>query len=179
MQLLDSSSHAISDTYALRMGKLPQAIIHENEAMLEFLVRIYYMRHGFDLFDPWIAVAMTMIGNKCNALLQAHPNDARIHTDNYKATILLSAKAFESQARNFHVAASLGIQLQTVLKPDLLQLVRTYVKTTGIDKEDLELITQHPHSQWPIPIIGLTDDPQKSRLRGLIQSSTIAYQIEN
>lgn len=171
MQLLASSSNATTSACAIALGKTPQAIICETEAMLEFLVRMYYMRHSFDLFDPWIAVAMTMLGNKGNALLQASPNSDRTTLDNYRSIILLSAKAFESQAQNFHVATSLGIQLQSIVKPDLLQLIRTYVKAADVDEEDQELITQHPHSQWPIPIISLTDNPETSRLRELIKLS--------
>ena len=167
--LLENSSDTVIDC-GLGVGETPQAIIRASEVMLESLMRLYYMRHSFVHYDPWLMPAMTRLGNNANRLLEGNANDDPGNLDGYRSTIILCAKAFESQAQNIHVATSLGIQLQSIVKPQMLQLIRTYVKAMNIDKTDEETIAKHPHSQWPLPIINLSDDPEKTKLDHLIEA---------
>lgn len=167
--LLANPSDTVIDC-GLGVGETPQAIMRASEVMLESLMRLYYMRHSFVHYDPWLVVAMTRLGNNANDLLIGGSNEDPSNLDGYRSTIILCAKTFESQAQNIHVATSLGIQLHSVVKPQMLQLIRTHVKAAEIDKADEEAIAKHPHSQWPIPIINLSDDPEKTRLNHLIEA---------
>ncbi|KAH7561888.1 hypothetical protein BM1_02992 [Bipolaris maydis] len=114
--------------YGLGVVETPYAIMRASEIMLESLIRLYYMRHSFVHYDPWLIPAITRLGNDANRLLEGGPGEDPANLDGYRPTIILCAKALESQAQNIHIATSLGIQLYSVIKPQTLQLIRTYVK---------------------------------------------------
>ena len=166
MQLLPNDT--VID-YGIDAEDTPRAIMRFLEARLEFLMRLYYMRHSFAIYGPWLIYPMARLGNHANELLEGGSDEDPGNLDGYRSTIILCAKALESQAQNFHVANSLGIQLHSIVKPQMLQLLRTYVKAVDVEKLDEEMITNHPHSQWPIPIINFGDDPERARVSHLIE----------
>jgi hypothetical protein len=45
------------------LGRSAKAIVDDAKMMLETVMRLYYARHGFELYDPWIAFALKIIGN--------------------------------------------------------------------------------------------------------------------
>ncbi|KAJ6213211.1 hypothetical protein PSV09DRAFT_2369802 [Bipolaris maydis] len=128
MQLLLANSSNKGTDYGLGVVETPYAIMRASEIMLESLIRLYYMRHSFVHYDPWLIPAITRLGNDANRLLEGGPGEDPANLDGYRPTIILCAKALESQAQNIHIATSLGIQLYSVIKPQTLQLIRTYVK---------------------------------------------------
>ncbi|KAJ6286265.1 hypothetical protein J3E71DRAFT_359029 [Bipolaris maydis] len=128
MQLLLANSSNKGTDYGLGVVETPYAIMRASEIMLESLMRLYYMRHSFVHYDPWLIPAITRLGNDANRLLEGGPGEDPANLDGYRPTIILCAKALESQAQNIHIATSLGIQLYSVIKPQTLQLIRTYVK---------------------------------------------------
>ncbi|KAJ8113741.1 hypothetical protein OPT61_g4193 [Boeremia exigua] len=167
--LLPDSSDTVTDS-GLSAEDTPRATMKSLETSLEFLMRLYYMRHSFDIYGPWLIYPMAKLGNQANKLLECGSEEDTGNLDGYRSTIILCAQAIESQARYFHVAASLGVQLQSIVKPQMLQLMRAHVKAIDADKTDEEMIAKHPLSQWPIPIIDLRDDPEKARLKHLIEA---------
>ncbi|KAJ6200931.1 hypothetical protein J3E72DRAFT_183420, partial [Bipolaris maydis] len=94
----------------------------------ERLVMPLHFSLYFVHYDPWLIPAITRLGNDANRLLEGGPGEDPANLDGYRPTIILCAKALESQAQNIHIATSLGIQLYSVIKPQTLQLIRTYVK---------------------------------------------------
>ncbi|KAJ4406241.1 hypothetical protein N0V91_004693 [Didymella pomorum] len=169
MQLpLADSSDAVVDS-GIGAEETPKAIIRSLEVKLEFLMRLYYMRHSFVNHSPWLIYPMARLGNHANELLEGGSDEDPGKLDGYRSTIILCAKALESQAHNFHVATSLGIQLHSIVKPEMLQLLQTYVKAVDVESAEEEMVAHHPHSQWPIPIINLGDDPEKARVDRLIE----------
>ena len=44
-------------------GKTPQLVLNASKIMLDTLIRLYYARHSFEFYDPWIALASSTISN--------------------------------------------------------------------------------------------------------------------
>ena len=126
--------------------------MHEAKVMLETIMRLYYMRHNFEMYDPWITSSMVIIGNMViDHLASDTVNDAKTLSD-HRSTLILSAQGLKYQAKTHHVGALVCIQLHSRMSPGDLQLVRTFVTAAGIDETDRELIAEHSHSHWPVPI---------------------------
>ncbi|KAF2655122.1 hypothetical protein K491DRAFT_693149 [Lophiostoma macrostomum CBS 122681] len=151
-------------------GETPPSILHRADLMLETVMRLYYMRHSFDSCDPWIAFALAIIGNTAiTNLSTGSSNEPRI-LDAYLSTLILSAQGLNSQSLHYHLGTLLAIQLQSAMESKDLQRVQTYVTAAGINSHDQGLIAQHSHSQWPLPIIGINEDPEKVRLKNLVKA---------
>lgn len=156
----------ISTLYA---GKAPAMVMKEAKIMLETVVRLYYARHNFEFYDPWMAFALTAVGNMVVAdLAKEENNDPRI-TSGYRSSLILAAQGLNKQGLNYHVSRLLTIQLQKVMEPNDLQLVQTHVTAECIGDDEQNLIEEHSYSLWPVPgVARLNQVPDKARLGNLI-----------
>lgn len=127
-------------------GQTPTFAIHEASLLLETVVRIYYLRHSFEFYDPWVAFALTILGNTAIANLAAGADDEQ-NSESYQSTLILSAQGLETESAYYHLSTLLAVQLQSAMKPHDLQLVRTYVTAADVNDHDQGLIAQHSHSQ--------------------------------
>ncbi|KAF5717244.1 Zn(2)-C6 fungal-type DNA-binding domain-containing protein [Fusarium mundagurra] len=170
MQIVLKSEHKDSpQILAACSGKAPETVLNEAKIMLETIMRLYYTRHNFEFYDPWIAFALTAIGNAVVAdLAEGSDNDPQI-TAGYRSTLILAAQGLSKQARNYHVSRLLAIQLQKAMKPEDLQLVQTHTVASHVEDDEQALIAEHSDSLWPIPgLSAMNEDPEKTRLKNLI-----------
>ena len=158
---------AVSDLCA---GKTPQLVFDEANLVLETVMRLYYMRHSFEFFDPWLAFASIIIGNTAIANIAAGSSNESNILGSYRSALIMSAQCLNSQGLNFHLGTLLAIQLQSVMGSREMELVRTYVTAAGINNHDQELIAYHSHSQWPVPIIAINENPEKVILKNLVKA---------
>ncbi|KAL4725847.1 hypothetical protein ACLX1H_006521 [Fusarium chlamydosporum] len=170
MQVIISSEWVnhpeISTLYA---GKAPAMVMKEAKIMLETVVRLYYARHNFEFYDPWMAFALTSIGNMIVADLAKEENNDRRITSGYRSSLILAAQGLNKQGLNYHVSRLLTIQLQKVMEPNDLQLVQTHVTAECIGDDEQNLIEEHSYSLWPVPgVARLNQVPDKARLGNLI-----------
>lgn len=143
--------------------------MHEAKVMLETIMRLYYMRHGFEIHDPWITASMAFIGNMAiDDLASNTANDAKI-LDYYRSTLILAAQGLKKQGNNYHVGTLVCIQIQNRMSPSDLQLVRTYISAAEANDTDQTLIAEHSHSEWPIPIIQTSGNLDDLRLNRLVK----------
>lgn len=161
------------DTEILRLlkGKSPMSIREEARTMLETVMRLYYARHDFEIYDPWITFALAAIGNMTIAhLAGGFSTDPRLVAE-YHSTLILSAQGLNKQGLNNSVSMLVAIQLEKAMTPKDLQLVQTHTTTARIEKDDEILIAQQSDSLWPVAgITGLHEDPDKARLGALVKT---------
>jgi hypothetical protein len=143
--------------------------VYEAQVRLEAVMRLYYLRHSFELYDPWIIPSMVMLGNIAMDEIEANTGNETEALSFYRSTLILSAQSLESQARHCHIGALVSIQLQNRMTPGDLQLVRTYTKSADSNSSEQALIAQHSHSQWPIPIKEAYVYPESAILHHLIE----------
>ncbi|KAJ0142836.1 Uncharacterized protein HZ326_14355 [Fusarium oxysporum f. sp. albedinis] len=137
--------------------------------MLETIMRLYYTRHNFGFYGPWIAFALTAIGNAVVAdLAEGRDNEPQI-TAGYRSTLILAARGLSKQARNYYVSRLLAIQVQKALKPEDLQLVQTHVVAAYMADDEQALMAEHSDSLWQIPGLAIMNEsPERTRLKNLI-----------
>ncbi|KAI1064165.1 hypothetical protein LB506_007927 [Fusarium annulatum] len=170
MQIVLKSEHKDNpQILAACSGKSPEIVLNEAKIMLETIMRLYYTRHNFEFYDPWIAFALTAIGNAVVAdLAEGSDNDPQIIAG-YRSTLILASQGLSKQAQNYHVSRLLAIQLQRAMKPGDLQLVQTHAVTSHVEDDERALIAEHSDSLWPVPgLAALNEDPERTRLKNLI-----------
>ncbi|KAG7404647.1 Nitrogen assimilation transcription factor nit-4 [Fusarium oxysporum f. sp. rapae] len=169
MQIVLKSQHKDSpQILAACSGKAPETVLDEARIMLETIMRLYYTRHNFEFYNPWISFALTAICNAVVAnLAEGGDNDPQI-TAGYRSTLIIAAQGLSKQARNYHVSRLLAIKLQKAMKPEDLQLVQTHAVAVHMDDEQV-LIAEHSDSLWPIPgLATMNEDPERTKLKNLV-----------
>ncbi|KAH7130570.1 hypothetical protein B0J11DRAFT_523464 [Dendryphion nanum] len=153
-----------------RPDESPADIVYNANKQKETLVRLYYLRHSFDSFDPMIVnffieqISAAIVG--LNADAQATSNQRLPAPDVLRSTLILSAIGLRAQAKSYHVSTLAFLALQTNMLPTDLQLLLTYI--TPPTEADMPPVLSAITS-WPLPIIQMNEDPNKSALNNMVK----------
>ncbi|KAI1532215.1 C6 transcription factor [Pyrenophora tritici-repentis] len=145
-------------------------IASEARTSVETVLRLYYMRHSFEVhntFSVWIQV---FVGNLAvEALKYARIDGSGDSTmiDVHRSTLVLCALGLHSQGLSYQLGKLSFRALQVCMAPEDLQLVRTYC-TPGEEAEQ-SLLLQHTQSLWPLPITNINDNPDTALLNGFLR----------
>ncbi|KAI1410532.1 hypothetical protein F5Y13DRAFT_201990 [Hypoxylon sp. FL1857] len=161
-----------------------QNIISHAEVRLETLVRLYYLRHSFESYDPLLMHWLMFLGdtillkldgglNSAGALAAATMPTTLANSESLRSTLILCAKGLYDQSRNFHIAVLLYRLLRDRMKANDVDLLRTHIFTStstssssggsSANGDDEPLMTQYVQAQWLAPILTREGDSTAQR----------------
>lgn len=159
-------------------GSTPELVVQQRQIMLETVVRLYYARHSFQLNDPWVVYATSVLGNLAVAKLMDKAGDDAYDSHASRSILILSAQGMRMQSKNFHVGRLINQMLEDAMTPQDLQLVQTYCKAERVAVSDQEMIQESTQSLWPVPGVSkVSDDPVQTRLETFMEKTQEAEQL--
>lgn len=137
----------------------------------ETLLRSYYLRHSFDSFDPMLVnFIIERLGASMAALGAAGSTTVGQRSpmqEILRSTLILCGMGLRTQAKSYHVCNLAYYGIQSQMRPEDLQLLLTYAKPP--DKSDMPSLGYEAVTSWPLPIISMSEDPQKSALSKMVK----------
>ncbi|KAG7405461.1 Nitrogen assimilation transcription factor nirA [Fusarium oxysporum f. sp. rapae] len=143
-----------------------QKVLGDAKIKLETLLRLYYLRHGFESYDIFIIILLAFIG-----FMHAKALDSSemVDLESRRSTVVLVAKGLGDQSNNCYLARVVFHLLKGRIgsKNDFL------LKEVGIAEEDGEekAMEEQVNSSWPIDLEWINIDPEKNRLDNLIRKT--------
>ncbi len=149
------------------------------------LLRLFYLRHGFALFDSGIGLWLMMAGNVAVMETKAAAGDDGSSTgkqhqqdvDAALSTIILCARGMLEQGRHSHFHQGILYAFRANVRPSDRELVDRHLQevATATDVVDDKLLTQI-QSILPVNVISIADDVKGKELgkviEGLVNLST-------
>lgn len=83
----------------------PHQIIADAKKYLQTLVRVYYLRHGFEAMDLFIVIPLILAGSDCIDAINEQTPSPKLET--LRSTLILVAKGLFNQRRNHYLAEAL------------------------------------------------------------------------
>lgn len=139
---------------------------------LETLLRIYYLRHGFEFADAFVIQPLSLMAFENLEKLKADPYGPK--SDAIRSSLILAAKGLWDQGQSCYVSRTTLHLLRTRIQQ--AELHETELKT--LDREVniiLEpnaaecLQIRNVRSRWPPSLASLTEDPESQRLSALVE----------
>lgn len=134
----------------------------------ETLIRIYYLRHGFEALDSFL---MQFLGALAYMTIDAiAQNPAAPHVETLRSTVLLATKGMWEQAQSLYVARAVLRVLASAMRPEDVQLLKKFANVeanTDIYSAPLE---QPVQSDWPTYVVRLDQNPDTVRLGKTLSS---------
>ncbi|KAK3496731.1 uncharacterized protein B0T23DRAFT_63586 [Neurospora hispaniola] len=134
----------------------------------ETLIRIYYLRHGFEALDSFL---MQFLGALAYMTIDAiAQNPAAPHVETLRSTVLLATKGMWEQAQSVYVARAVLRVLTSAMRPEDVQLLKKFANVeadTDIHSAPLE---QPIQSDWPTFVVRLDQNPDAVRLGKTLSS---------
>lgn len=156
------SGHAVSDR------DVQQTLI-DAKIRMETLLRLYYLRHGFELYDIFMVHFLSFLGfMHLEALKYTKPAEV----EGRRSTLALAAKGLQQQGQSYYLATVVLRILKLKIGVEAWHLLRDvgYVEDENEDRQ--ALMAEQVHSSWPIDIVGITSDPERQRLGNLVKNAS-------
>ncbi|KAH7183625.1 uncharacterized protein B0J16DRAFT_346031 [Fusarium flagelliforme] len=134
---------------------------------IETLIRLYYMHHNLEVFDPYLVVNLLMLGNQVVDILNVATLQAD-DTELYRSTLVLCARGLCAQGKNSYVSTMVYLMLRNRMKTCDHALLETYVHDEP--SGDQQSIIGYNRSNYPVPIIRIDEDPRTVLLGNLVKS---------
>ncbi|KAL2178768.1 uncharacterized protein P884DRAFT_284140 [Thermothelomyces heterothallicus CBS 202.75] len=148
----------------------PRGIYNEAVSHLETLVRLYYLRHGFEATDTFLLHFLGFLNHITMDAIETSAGSSFLEAR--RSTLLLLTKGIYEQSRNHFVAKAI-LRLQVgLMRPEDVELLRHHVdiEANHVIYGPLE---QAVHTNWPTYSVGLETKAEQLR-----QGKTLATCLE-
>lgn len=148
-----------------------QHIVNNSSKYLQTLVRLYYLRHGFDAMDLFIAVPLMLIGFKCIDAINGQAPESNL--EDLRSTLVLVAKGLYSQRRNHYLAEALYRVVRGRMRPQEVSLLKDTVNLDDGDNEKAagrQAMAQTVRSHWPVSNVRKDEDVEEYVLNNLVDN---------
>lgn len=147
-----------------RESSTKEVVANANDG-LELLIRLYYLRHGFEVGDKFFPSILSQLAlRSLNALREREsPDDA----EDVKSTLVLAVKGLRDQGESFYLCQVLLRLLKSKMGSGELRLLSQVAELDdAADWQERQM--KEVRGRWP-PFIGVVDDPEAFRLSNLVK----------
>ena len=146
----------------------PQHIAADSKACFETLIRIYYLRHGFETYDIMLIhflplLALTTLGN-----LKEQENDDEEVADALRSTVILCAKGLCEQGRNSFAFDAIFRLLRAEMREKDAQLTSEFCKLEEDGRNGL--VASQLRSELPITTFNILDSRAEYCIDALVKT---------
>ncbi|KAI9148245.1 Dehydrogenase orsE [Paramyrothecium foliicola] len=128
-----------------------QQIITEAKRYLQTLVRLYYLRHGFDAMDLFIVIPCMLTANECVEAINEQTPETELR--DLQSTLLLMAKGLYSQRRNHYLAEALFHVIRGRMRQQEISLLMHSMNLNEDEFNRKQSLIQTVRSSWPVTVI--------------------------
>jgi hypothetical protein len=145
-----------------------QQIITEARKHMHTLVRLYYLRHGFEAMDLFIVIPLMLVASEILDLMDKTLSPSDVET--LRATLILVAKGLHSQRRNHYLANALFRVIRGRMPETEISLFRGVMNMDEADLLDRPNEMVAVRSQWPVSIVKKRAETDSHILTNLIEN---------
>ncbi|UKZ74079.1 hypothetical protein TrVFT333_001735 [Trichoderma virens FT-333] len=171
--------HPFADTDKPSMGphgalgqlgeETPEEIVLESRIGLETVWRLYYLRHGFEFYDPCLLQTQILLGFMSSRALSRSLELTPEHAELFRSTVVLAGKGLHDHAKQSFLGDTTFCLLRDTLDPEHVRLLKDYVGISEApDVEKKRLIAKQVHSEYPISTVSIAEDPDSYRVGNIV-----------
>ena len=152
-----------------RFGTPPHELFLQAKACGEMLFRIYYLRHGFEFLDSGLLAFIPPLIFMSIEDIESGRGAGATNLVARQSTAVLLAKAIFDQGKSFYLAQVIFGLVRDRMQPEDFDLVRRFARVEEVRDDQDENRVEEVKSDWPVDIVGVTDDPDRNRLDLLLE----------
>ncbi|CAG7565306.1 unnamed protein product [Fusarium equiseti] len=156
----------ITSTQALYDVSVQRAL-NDAKARLETILRLYYLRHGYESYDIFLLSLLSFLGfMQLKDMKSTDPGEV----ESRRSTVALVAKGLHDQSRNCYLAEIVFRIMKRNMGADSHILLRG-VDLGDEDEEAAMRMSEQIHSSWPVDIHSIDGNADKQRIENLIRKT--------
>jgi len=145
----------------------PRHIVINANKHLQTLIRLYYLRHGFEAMDAFLTIPLILAGSKCLDAINEQTPVAELEV--LRSTLLLITSGLSSQRRNHYLAEALFRVIRGRMRPQEAALMRGTIDLEKDEGQEKRVMIQAVRSHWPVGVVRKIEDKDSNSLRNLVK----------
>lgn len=145
----------------------PHRIVAIAKRNLLTLVRLYFLRHGFEAMDLFVVIPLMVIGYDCIDTINNDMPAAEV--EHLRATLVLIAQGLYNQRRNHYLAQALFRVIRGKMRPQEIGLLKRSMALELGDIDQEPELAVAVRSQWPVSVVKKHEDIKSHVLTNLIE----------
>ncbi|KAG5656585.1 hypothetical protein KAF25_000172 [Fusarium avenaceum] len=133
---------------------------------LETLLRLYYLRHGYESYDIFMVSVLSFLGF---IHIKALKGAEAIEVESRRSAVVLTAQGLRDQSRNCYVAGLVFRVMKGNMGVEGQSLLGEIEDLPEEDEEEKLLVAEQVQASWPIDIERIDIAPEKQRLGNLVK----------
>ncbi|KAF4445635.1 hypothetical protein F53441_10635 [Fusarium austroafricanum] len=146
----------------------PQKIVADAKKNIQTLVRLYYLRHGFEAMDLFIVIPLMLIGYDCIDDIKEDTSKEQI--ESLQSTLILIAHGLYSQRRNHYLAQALFRVIRGRMRPQEIGLLKNSMALEKYEVDPEPEMAVAVRSHWPVSVVKKQEDMESHILTNLIET---------
>lgn len=146
----------------------PTQIVADAMKHLQTLVRLYYLRHGFEAMDLFIVIPLMLAGYECIDAIDEQTSGPRLEV--LRSTLILIAKGLYHQRRNHYLAEALFRVIRGRMRAEELALLKNTMRLDEDEEDERREMAQAVRSHWPVSVVRKKEDMDSHILRNLVET---------
>ncbi|KAL7624724.1 hypothetical protein AAE478_006295 [Parahypoxylon ruwenzoriense] len=135
----------------------PSTIISYSRTCFETLMRVYYLRHGFESMDTTLGHFLHLLAFSALRDISSVEIGSTTH-EAMRSTLVLCAKGLWDQGHNYYISKAIFHLFRQSMDINDVQLLRGITEVEESDITSMERMTWEIRSRWPIGIFSLAYD---------------------
>lgn len=147
-------------------------LVSTAQSCLITLLHLFYHCHGFEAYYIFLLQVFSQIGfDSIERLRELERARHSLYPEGkaIRATLMLCAKGLHDQGQNFYLSECVYKILCKSMSSDDTKCFRDWTNITG-DEDREPLMIEHVHSEYPVNISAITQDPSDHRLYRLLEN---------
>ncbi|QPC71094.1 hypothetical protein HYE68_001846 [Fusarium pseudograminearum] len=149
-------------------GSPPPHIVSSAKKNIQTLVRLYFLRHGFEAMDLFIVIPLVMIGfESANLINHETPAD---ELESLRAILILVAQGLYHQRRNHYLAQVLFRVIRGKMRKQEIGLLESSMALGLGDVDRDSELTVAVRSEWPVTTVKKQEEIESRVLSNIVDS---------
>lgn len=146
----------------------PQQIVSDAQKHMQTLLRLYYLRHGYEAMDLFIVVPLMLAGYKCIDDINEQVPGPKL--EGLRSTLILIAKVLYHQRRNHYLAEALFRVIRGRMRQDEFALLKSSMRIDDEEDNEKRDLAQAVRSHWPVSVVKKKEDVESYILTHLVEA---------
>ncbi|KAF2652241.1 putative C6 transcription factor [Lophiostoma macrostomum CBS 122681] len=152
----------------LDQGPSPQHIVDDASRYLQTLIRLYYIRHGYEAMDLFIVIPLVLAAYDCLDAINEQTPPTQL--ESLRSTLILAAKGLYSQRMNHYLADALFRVIRGRMRPAEVSLFKGMMNLDEGELDKKPDMGQAVRSHWPITVVKNKKDVESYVLANLVEN---------
>ncbi|KAH6629274.1 hypothetical protein C7974DRAFT_184026 [Boeremia exigua] len=153
------------------LGSHPRAILAETKRHFETIIRIFYLRHGFEAMNMNNCHFLSLFAFVVHAAIQSRTSDSQLQS--FQSSVVLAATGLRNQCHSTYVARMVFHAVRGAMGPELASLIDKYTEQGSI-KETEPPEGWEPFTTWTFDSGSIADDKETLNLGKLFDAARLS-----